>query len=142
MNSDIKIAGRFWVEFEGAPSVGRGRIDLLERIRDSGSINEAAKAMKMSYKSAWDAIQSINQAALPVVTKSKGGRAGGGSQLTAYGMALINTFRTMEREHRIFLEELRSRHVSLLQDSMDCHQKTNSEEQTTPLPKMRKPKKQ
>lgn len=126
---NINIAGRFWIEFEGTPSVGCGRIELLERIRDSGSISEAAKAMKMSYKAAWDAIQAINRAALqPVVTKSKGGRAGGGSQLTAHGLALIKTFRCMEREHKAFLEELHTRYIHALHLSSDSNQDMATED--------------
>lgn len=108
----MNVAGRFWIEYEGHPLAGRGRVELLEHIRDSGSISEAAKAMKMGYKSAWDVVDAINRVARqPVVTKIKGGRTGGGSQVTPHGRALIDAFRSMERDHNAFLEELRARYL-------------------------------
>lgn len=69
----MKIGGRIWLEHEGNALVGHGRIELLEKIRDCGSISEAAKAMKMGYKAAWDTIDAVNRvAAQPVVTRVKG----------------------------------------------------------------------
>jgi molybdate transport system regulatory protein len=107
----MNINGRFWIEHEGHPLVGHGRIELLEHIRDSGSINEAAKTMKMAYKAAWDAINAINSAAQqPVVQRNKGGRKGGGTQLTPYGRGLIEAYRGMERAHQEFLIDLCKRY--------------------------------
>jgi molybdate transport system regulatory protein len=114
----MNIGGRFWLENEGDALVGHGRIELLEKIHSSGSISEAAKSMKMGYKAAWDAIDAINRVARePVVTRTKGGRSGGGSQLTPYGLALIEAFRSMEREHRLFLDSLQIKYAAALSPS-------------------------
>lgn len=103
----MNIRGRFWLEHSGKPFVGRGRIELLEKIRDCGSISVAAKAMGMGYKAAWDSVDAINRvASQPVVIRVKGGLSGGGTQLTPYGLTLIETYRKMEREHREFLNAL------------------------------------
>lgn len=111
----MKVDGRFWIEQDGQPLAGRGRIELLERIRDGGSISDAAKAMKMGYKAAWNAIEAINRASRqPVVVRTKGGRTGGGTQLTPHGAALIEAFRHMEQDHASFLIELRNRYAVML----------------------------
>jgi len=103
----MKIDGRIWLEDEGKAFVGHGRIELLERIRDSGSISEAAKSMKMSYKTAWDTVDAINRVApQPVVIRCKGGHSGGGTQLTSHGHALVDSYRHMQREHQDFLNTL------------------------------------
>lgn len=107
----MKVNGRFWIENEGHPLAGHGRIELLEHIRDCGSISEAARLMKMAYKAAWDSVAAINAAAGElVVSRSKGGRHGGGAQLTAYGIALIDAYREMEKAHRDFLQQLERRY--------------------------------
>jgi molybdate transport system regulatory protein len=106
----MQIEGRFWLKNNSHVSVGPGRIELLERIRDCGSMNEAAKQMKMSYRAAWDYVNAVNTlAAQPVVVRVTGGRSGGGTQLTPYGTELIATYRAMEREHRAFLDSLNAR---------------------------------
>jgi molybdate transport system regulatory protein len=111
----MRLNGRFWIEQGDHPVVGHGRIELLERIRDSGSIREAAKAMKMGYKAAWDAVNAINQSApRPVVIRTVGGKTGGGTQLTPQGHALIAAYRAMEREHAAFLALLGERYLAVL----------------------------
>lgn len=81
--------------------LGDTRIRLLEKIQKHGSISQAAKSVPMSYKSAWDAIDIMNNLAeAPVVTTSTGGRNGGGTQVTAYGKKLISLYRAIEREYQ------------------------------------------
>lgn len=112
----MNVNGRFWLEYDGQALAGRGRIELLERIRDNGSISEAARAMKMGYKAAWDTVDAINRVAgAAIVTRTKGGRAGGGTKLTAHGLLLVETYRKMEREHQAFLETLQTRYAAVLQ---------------------------
>jgi molybdate transport system regulatory protein len=90
---------------------GPGRVSLLAAIKDCGSITHAAKAMKMSYKAAWDAIDRMNNlAGEPLVERAAGGRGGGSTRLTRRGERLIENFRAIEEEHRRFLEQL-SRHA-------------------------------
>ena len=50
----IKLNGRVWIEINDQKMLGRGRVELLERVHESGSIRQAALQMKMSYKQAWD----------------------------------------------------------------------------------------
>lgn len=83
--------------------LGPGRVELLERIGETGSINKAAKAMKMSYKKAWEMIREMNeQCKEPLVISKSGGEDGGGTHVTEQGLLLIKQYRTLEEEVQTF----------------------------------------
>lgn len=98
--------GRIWIENNGETFLGFGRVVLLERIREHGSISKAARSMKMSYKHAWDLVDSMNrQAGKPLVATSKGGKGGGGASLTETGEKAINAFANLHKRLTTFMEE-------------------------------------
>jgi molybdate transport system regulatory protein len=100
----MKIDGRFWLTKNDKSFLGTGRIELLEKIAQTGSINAAAKEMKMSYKAAWERINSMNELAdHPIINRTIGGKGGGGTTLTEYAYELINTFKKLEELHRQFI---------------------------------------
>ena len=81
--------------------LGPGKVQVLESIRDSGSISEAARGMKMSYRSAWLLVNSMNSLfRKPVVNTSLGGRGGGSATVTDFGADVIRRYRSMERATR------------------------------------------
>jgi molybdate transport system regulatory protein len=99
-------AGRIWIENNGRTFLGYGRVVLLENIKELGSISKAARAMKMSYKHAWDLINSINQqAGTPLVKMSKGGRGGGGAQLTEAGEKAVVDFKSLYAKLSAFMAQ-------------------------------------
>lgn len=101
----MKIDGRFWLTKEGQSFLGLGRIELLEQIDQIGSINAAAKAMKMSYKAAWERINGMNALSdQPLLERTTGGRGGGGTVLTPYARELIATFHRFNELHRQFID--------------------------------------
>ena len=110
MESDVnsfELRGSVWMTVGGKSFGGSGRVELLARIAECGSITQAAKAMKMSYKAAWDAIDTMNNlAGEPLMERLAGGKGGGGTRLTQRGEQLVANFRTIEREHRRFIEQL------------------------------------
>jgi molybdate transport system regulatory protein len=86
---------------EGEHKLGPGKVQLLEAIRERGSISAAARSMGMAYRHAWDLVDDLNRCfESPVVTASTGGREGGGARLTALGEELIRRFREMEESTR------------------------------------------
>jgi molybdate transport system regulatory protein len=102
------VDGRFWLNVEGKGFLGLGRIELLEQIDASGSISAAARAMGMSYKAAWDAIDAMNNLAdESLLIRQVGGRHGGGTQLTAYGKRVIAQYRAAEHEYQCFMNLMR-----------------------------------
>jgi molybdate transport system regulatory protein len=81
----------------GAPAMGPGKAELIERIADTGSISAAARAMGMSYRRAWQLVEALNASYRePVVTTAIGGQKGGGARVTPYGTRLAALFRAME----------------------------------------------
>lgn len=82
-------------------------IGLLRAIEESGSINQAAKQVGLSYKGAWQMIERTNNLAPKVlITTTTGGSKGGGTRLTAAGQALLQLFTQLEQQHQQFLREL------------------------------------
>jgi molybdate transport system regulatory protein len=101
------LSGSVSIDSSLGSFLGDTRIRLLEAIALHGSISRAAKEVPLSYKAAWEAVEAINNLApQPVVERSAGGRDGGGTLLTAYGLRLIAFYRALEAEHRVALERL------------------------------------
>src|SRR5262245_10702409 len=88
------------VSFAGRHSVaGRDRIRLLEAVGREGSISAAARAVGLSYKAAWDAIDALNDLfGRPLVEARAGGPRGGGAQLTASGLRVVEALTRLEGE--------------------------------------------
>ncbi|MBN3802713.1 LysR family transcriptional regulator [Paraburkholderia sp. Ac-20336] len=101
----LELGGSVWFQAGTQTLGGAARIALLAAIGETGSITSAAKAVGISYKGAWDAIDTMNNlAGEPLVVRMTGGKGGGGTTLTPRAVKLIATFRAVEREHRRFLE--------------------------------------
>lgn len=99
-----RLNGRLWLETDDDRFLGIGRLELLEHIVNLGSISKAAQAMSMSYKRAWDLVNSMNaQAATPLVATQTGGARGGGAVVTAAGHEAIRTFRDLQARFQDFL---------------------------------------
>jgi molybdate transport system regulatory protein len=93
MSGGLQIKGRLWVEHQGQTYLSWGRVVLLERIGQYGSVSAAAKSMQMSFSHAWHLVEEMNGlAAQPLVEKQAGGRQGGGAWLTDAGKQAIHDF--------------------------------------------------
>ncbi|MAM58867.1 MAG: LysR family transcriptional regulator [Salinicola sp.] len=76
--------------------VGPGKIELLEAIERHGSIAAACREMGLSYKKAWQLLDTMNRhLAAPVVDTVIGGTRRGGATLTAQGRALVDDYRRL-----------------------------------------------
>ena len=116
-NTGIGLDGEIWMTVGGAHLGGPGRIALLAKIGECGSITQAAKAIHMSYKAAWDAIDAMNNlAGEPLVERLAGGKGGGGTRLTARGAQLVANFALIEREHREFVKRLGEQAAGIADD--------------------------
>lgn len=79
--------------------LGPGKIRLLELIEEHGSISAAGRSIDMSYRRAWDIVDSLNRmAAQPVVASQPGGANGGGARLTPTGQELVRCYRSLQRK--------------------------------------------
>lgn len=80
-----------------AAAMGPGKAELIERIGRTGSISAAARGMGMSYRRAWQLVESLNaDFREPVVATAIGGARGGGARVTPFGARLAARFRAME----------------------------------------------
>jgi molybdate transport system regulatory protein len=76
--------------------IGPGKADLLEGIRDTGSIAAAGRRMGMSYKRAWTLVEGMNAAyRAPLVATARGGAGHGGASLTPLGLEVLAAYRGM-----------------------------------------------
>lgn len=101
------LTGKLLIDTAVGGFLGEKRIRLLEAIDRHGSILQAAKAVPMAYKAAWDAVDDMNNVAPePLVLRVTGGRNGGGTELTDFGRRLIAFYRALEQESQAALARL------------------------------------
>ncbi|WP_020656928.1 TOBE domain-containing protein [Massilia niastensis] len=114
---NIALQGKLWMSIGGENLGGTNRVELLARIGQLGSITQAAKAAGLSYKAAWDAIDTMNNlAGEPLVERLTGGKGGGGTRLTPRGRQLVANFQMIEQVHNDFIERLNRQAGSLADD--------------------------
>jgi len=98
-SSVTEIDARLVLRADGRLLVGRDRIALLEAVIEHGSMTKAAQAAGFSYKTAWDAVQAINNLLpRPAFITRAGGKRGGGAEVTEEGRKLIADFRRLEEK--------------------------------------------
>ena len=95
MMNKLRLRSSQWiVDDDGNIVIGKGRMELLEHIDSTGSINQAAKAMKMSYKAAWSKLKATEahlNAKIVVAHKKQGTR------LTPAGRELLARFKALRK---------------------------------------------
>src|SRR5258708_28764350 len=86
------------IDLDTEGRIGPGKIELLEQIREHGSISAAGRAMDMSYKRAWDLVDEINRICGQVAVEPQaGGKNGGGAMLSPLREALGARHRHVDR---------------------------------------------
>ncbi|MFC4870442.1 winged helix-turn-helix domain-containing protein [Negadavirga shengliensis] len=102
--SEIRL--RCWITLEQQKFFGPGRVELLNWVEKEGSVSKAAKKMGMSYKKAWDMIHDLNtRGQQPFVTLRKGGRKGGGAEITTSGKQFLNKYAQLLQKLQTVIEE-------------------------------------
>lgn len=91
---------KIWVvDPSGKVLFGMGRVKILEAIDRGGSINAAAKSLKMSYRAVWGRIKATEERlGRELLVRTTGGASGGGSTLTPYAKDLIKEYKTFRRQ--------------------------------------------
>lgn len=101
---ELKVVGSLSLGRDAQNLLSNKRIGLLEKIGEYGSITQAAKAVGLSYKGAWDAVDAMNgMFSEPLVVTMTGGKGGGGTQLTVTGIRIVDAYRALLREHQRFM---------------------------------------
>jgi molybdate transport system regulatory protein len=99
------VRARLWITGDKGGYLGVGKVQLLEAIAEKGSISQAAKAIGMSYKRAWQLVEELNGLGdSPMVVTETGGAHGGGARLTPRGEHAIKLYREFEAEFAAFVQ--------------------------------------
>jgi len=95
-HNDLRIKSKLWIEIDGKPLFGQGRMDLLRQIEAHGSINQAAKKLDISYRKAWSQVKFMEERiGINLVERHAGGQNGGGATLTAEAREFIAKFENL-----------------------------------------------
>jgi molybdate transport system regulatory protein len=101
---------RLWIDIKGRGSLGPGKLRLLDTIASTRSLSAAARELGMSYRLAWEHLRLIEKrTGITVVEPHRGGRQGGGTELTPQGEALLRAYRNLRRDVRHFARWLAAR---------------------------------
>jgi molybdate transport system regulatory protein len=106
-NNPVKIAldGKIWLNLGDDKFLGEGKIELIEKIKEYGTLFKAAEAMKISYRQACFHITNINNLTdKPFVILKRGGKGGGSSEITEVGAKAILMFRQFQEDFKKFLD--------------------------------------
>lgn len=94
----MKVKLRLQIRFNDSV-IGPGKIALLEAVHEAGSISAAGKACGMTFRRAWQLIETVQEAlGKPLVNTTVGGKGGGGAELTPFAIALIGHYRRLENQ--------------------------------------------
>jgi molybdate transport system regulatory protein len=97
---------KLWLGDDRSHVLGKGAASLLKAIHRYGSIAEAAKRTGMSYKYAWDRLADIEgMLGQPALRTKRGGRGGGGSELTEAAIRLLKSYERTEKYLRRVLKD-------------------------------------
>jgi molybdate transport system regulatory protein len=112
MNTDngVRLTSNLWLNHAEDKFLGSDRVNLLEKIDELGSISKAARAVGISYKTAWETVNLVNNMARkPLVDRLTGGKGGGGTTLTVEGKKVVTWFKIIQEDHNKFMENLEDR---------------------------------
>jgi molybdate transport system regulatory protein len=99
VNPRPEVRFRMRIRSGEAVALGPGKVELLEAVREYGSISAAARSLDMSYRRAWLLIDELNRSLkAPATHSEQGGQSGGGCTLTPVGERIIRLYRDIEVE--------------------------------------------
>jgi molybdate transport system regulatory protein len=102
---DRILRARIWVEIDKKPALTDAGADLLEQIAICGSLSEAARRLRFSYRRAWMLLDAMNRRwPEPLVRTATGGRRGGGATVTELGRRALSAYRDLQLQLEHFLD--------------------------------------
>ena len=109
----VHLAHRLWLERDGELVFGPGGFELLRRVEQMGSLNQAAKSMAMSYSKAWRVVREVEERlGVSLFQRRIGGPDGGGSSLTDEARSLLARYGSLQAEADDLLLSLFAKHFS------------------------------
>jgi molybdate transport system regulatory protein len=106
----MRLVYKVWLD-RGGKAFGEGPYRLLKLVEKTGSLNQAATEMKMSYRKAWLTVHAIEERlGFLLLDKHAGGHAGGGSTITPEGAEFIKHYEQFREEVKKVLESTYTKH--------------------------------
>ena len=102
----FNVSFKFWIEFEGKRVLGKGGAAILEQIKEEKSISKAAEKLGMSYRYVWSYLNEVKRIlGKPVVKTFKGGKCGGGAELTELGEYLLSEYGRISKSFESYISD-------------------------------------
>lgn len=98
--TEIRIRSKVWLEIDGQPFLGGGRLRLLKAIAIAGSINAACQQLGISYRKAWAQLREMEKFGIPLLEREKGGNGGGRSVITPQAQELLQKFDALQNDFK------------------------------------------
>ena len=96
-SSPSRLCAKVWIETAGKMAITDAGADLLEQIEACGSLSEAARRLRFSYRRAWMLVDAMNRRwSGPLVTTATGGKRGGGTRITELGRLVLRSYRDLQ----------------------------------------------
>ena len=103
----IEVECHISVKKDGTCFLSPVKTELLNEIRQSGSLSSAAKKLKISYQHAWTMIDEMNRSAPePLVIKQRGGAHGGGAEISVYGEKILKEYQLIEAQVKKLVDQI------------------------------------
>ncbi len=102
----VKPVFKFWLETSKGYAFGEGPFEILSKVKELGTLSEAAEGLHMSYRQAWGMIKGIEEElGEPLLKTHKGGASGGGAVLTDAALALLDQYSKTKKELEEFAKK-------------------------------------
>ena len=102
----LALRGKLWVQIGNSPALTEAGADLLEQIEVCGSLSEAARRLRFSYRRAWMLSDAMNRLwPEPLVTTAVGGQKGGGTKVTELGRDVLQAYRDLQVQLEHLLDQ-------------------------------------
>jgi molybdate transport system regulatory protein len=94
----LSLKSKLWLEVQGRPIIGEGRMAMLQAIQDHRSILQASRETGISYRRMRGAIRDMeNGMGQSLVITRRGGKEGGYAELTPAAIALLDAFKSLSK---------------------------------------------
>jgi formylmethanofuran dehydrogenase subunit E len=104
-HNGMQMRSKLWIDIDGEPVFGKGRMQLLNAIGATGSITQAARAVNISYRRAWSYIKAMEKRlGIRLVECQAGGKSGGGASLTAEARSFLEKYEELDKGIRDIID--------------------------------------
>ncbi|MDD2422218.1 MAG: LysR family transcriptional regulator [Heliobacteriaceae bacterium] len=108
----LKVKSKIWLEADGEVVFGLGRARLFMAIDQTGSINQAAAVLGMSYRAAWGKITATEKRLkIPLVERHPGSRERG-TNLTPEGREMLRQFQLFHQDALLHVDDTFDKHFT------------------------------